>query len=143
VEGVFARSPVLASRLEELGLPDLGEEVLVRRVVGRSGRAKAFVNGSLVTVGVLSRLMRGTVDIAGQHEHVSLFDSGLHRALLDRHGRLEEQLAAYARDFAAVRRWRRAWSPWAATRPGCASAPSSSASSWMKSPSWTRSRART
>jgi len=102
VEGVFARTPVLASRLEELGLPDLGEEVLVRRVVGRSGRAKAFVNGSLVTVGVLSRLMRGTVDIAGQHEHVSLFDSGLHRALLDRYGRLEQQLAAYARDFAAV-----------------------------------------
>jgi DNA repair protein RecN (Recombination protein N) len=102
VEGVFARTPVLASRLEELGLPDLGEEVLVRRVVGRNGRAKAFVNGSLVTVGVLSRLMRGTVDIAGQHEHVSLFDSGLHRALLDRYGRLEEQLAAYARDFTAV-----------------------------------------
>jgi DNA repair protein RecN (Recombination protein N) len=102
VEGVFARTPVLASRLEELGLPDLGEEVLVRRVVGRSGRAKAFVNGSLVTVGVLARLMRGTVDIAGQHEHVSLFDSGLHRALLDRYGRLEEQLAAYARDFTAV-----------------------------------------
>ncbi len=102
VEGVFERTPVLAARLEELGLPDLGEEVLVRRVVGRSGRAKAYVNGALVTVGVLGRLMRGTVDIAGQHEHVSLFDSGLHRALLDRYGRLEEQLAVYGRDWAAV-----------------------------------------
>ena len=102
VEGVFERSPVLAARMEELGLPDLGEEVLVRRVVGRSGRAKAYINGSLVTVGVLARFMRGTVDIAGQHEHVSLFDAGLHRALLDRYGRLEEQLAAYGRDYAAV-----------------------------------------
>lgn len=102
VEGVFERTPVLATRMEELGVPDLGEEVLVRRVVGRSGRAKAYINGSLVTVGVLARFMRGTVDIAGQHEHVSLFDSGLHRVLLDRYGRLEEQLAAYGRDYAAV-----------------------------------------
>ena len=46
--------------------------------------------------------MRGAVDIAGQHEHVSLFDPALHRALLDRYGRLEEQLAAYGRDYAAV-----------------------------------------
>ncbi len=102
VEGVFERSPVLAARMEELGLPDLGDEVLVRRVVGRNGRAKAYINGSLVTVGVLARFMRGTVDIAGQHEHVSLFDAGLHRVLLDRYGRLEEQLAAYGRDYAAV-----------------------------------------
>ncbi|HEX8438712.1 DNA repair protein RecN [Archangium sp.] len=102
VEGVFERTPVLAERMEELGLPDLGEEVLVRRVVGRNGRAKAYINGSLMTVGVLARFMRGAVDIAGQHEHVSLFDSGLHRALLDRYGRLEEQLAAYGRDYAAV-----------------------------------------
>ncbi|MFE8600833.1 DNA repair protein RecN [Archangium violaceum] len=102
VEGVFERTPVLATRMEELGVPDLGDEVLVRRVVGRNGRAKAYINGSLVTVGVLARFMRGTVDIAGQHEHVSLFDSGLHRVLLDRYGRLEEQLAAYGRDYAAV-----------------------------------------
>lgn len=103
VEGVFARTPVLAGRLEELGLPDLGEEVLVRRVVGRGGRGKAYVNGAMVTVGVLARLMRGMVDIAGQHEHVSLFDSGLHRALLDRYGHLEEALAAYGREHAALR----------------------------------------
>jgi DNA repair protein RecN (Recombination protein N) len=102
VEGVFTRTPVLAGRLEELGLPDLGEDVLVRRVVGRNGRGKAYVNGALVTVGVLARLMRGLVDIAGQHEHVSLFDAGLHRVLLDRYGRLQEQLAAYGRDWAVL-----------------------------------------
>jgi DNA repair protein RecN (Recombination protein N) len=103
VEGVFARTPALAERLEELGLPDLGEEVLVRRVVGRNGRGKAYVNGSLVTVGVLSRLTRGLVDIAGQHEHVSLFDSSLHRTLLDRYGNLTEALEVYGQHYAAVR----------------------------------------
>ncbi|HYH96741.1 DNA repair protein RecN [Hyalangium sp.] len=103
VEGIFARTPVVAERLEDLGLPDLGEEVLVRRVVGRNGRGKAYVNGSLVTVGILARLTRGLVDIAGQHEHVSLFDSSLHRTLLDRYGNLSEALEVYGQHFAAVR----------------------------------------
>ena len=103
VEGVFARTPVLAARLEELGLPDLGEEVLVRRVLGRTGRGKVYVNGALVTLGVLGKLTRGAVDIAGQHEHVSLFDSGLHRVLLDKYGGLEESLAAYGREWANLR----------------------------------------
>lgn len=103
VEGVFARTPALGMRLEELGLPDLGEEVLVRRVLGRTGRGKVYVNGALVTVGVLSKLTRGTVDIAGQHEHVSLFDSGLHRVLLDRYGALDEVLANYFGEYQALR----------------------------------------
>ena len=102
VEGVFARTELLAARLEELGLPDEGEEVLVRRVIGRTGRGKAYVNGALVTVGVLAKLMRGAVDIAGQHEHVSLFDNALHRALLDRAGELGPQLEAYAREWVAL-----------------------------------------
>lgn len=102
VEGVFERTPILGTRLEELGLPDLGDEVLVRRVVGRSGRAKAYINGSMVTVGVLARFMRGAVDIAGQHEHVSLFDAALHRVLLDRYGQLEAPLAAYLLEYESV-----------------------------------------
>ncbi|SEL67560.1 DNA replication and repair protein RecN [Stigmatella aurantiaca] len=103
VEGVYACTPVVAARLEELGLPNLGDEVLVRRVVGRNGRGKAYVNGSLVTVGVLARLTRGLVDIAGQHEHVSLFDAGLHRALLDRYGNLADTVATYAQHYTAFR----------------------------------------
>ena len=103
VEGVFACTPAMGARLEELGLPDMGEEVLVRRVVGRNGRGKAYVNGSLVTVGMLARLTRGLVDIAGQHEHVSLFDSSLHRALLDTYGDLGEALATYGQHYARLR----------------------------------------
>jgi DNA repair protein RecN (Recombination protein N) len=83
VEALFEKVPELAARLEALGLPDEGPEVLVRRTVARSGRARAWVNGSLVTVSVLERLMRGLVDIAGQHEHLALFDPAEHLALLD------------------------------------------------------------
>ncbi len=86
VEGVFQRTAAMEARLAELGLPDLGAEVSVRRLIGRNGRGKAHVNGALVAVGVLNRLMHGLVDVAGQHEHFALFDAGRHLGLLDRLG---------------------------------------------------------
>lgn len=104
VEGIFEKTPALGARLLELGLPDCGDEVSVRRAIAREGRAKAYVNGALVTVGVLARMMRGLVDISGQHEYVSLFDQSLHRALLDRAGRDEALLEAYQADLADLKR---------------------------------------
>ncbi|HET6436750.1 MAG TPA: DNA repair protein RecN [Anaeromyxobacter sp.] len=61
----------------------LGPELLVRRVVSRGGRGRAFVNGTLCTVSMLEAGLRGLVDISGQHEHVSLLDPGVHLQLLD------------------------------------------------------------
>lgn len=84
VEAVVTRTSALAQRLEELGLPDRGDEVVLRRVVGRNGRGKVHVNGALASVGVLGQLMRGQLDIAGEHAQVGLFEPGIHRALLDR-----------------------------------------------------------
>src|SRR5215472_6935470 len=71
IEGVFAGDESLSQRLSALGLPELGGEVSVRRMVARNGRGKAYVNGALVTVAMLGDLMRGVVDISGQHEYVS------------------------------------------------------------------------
>ncbi len=88
MDAIFARTEPLAARLAELGLPDDGPELSIRRTVGRTGRGRAYVNGALVTVGVLQKLMRGVVDIAGQHEHMTLFDTNEHLGLLDRFGAL-------------------------------------------------------
>ena len=90
IEGLFERSAELGARLVELGLPDDGPEVSVRRAFGRQGRGRVHVNGALVTVGVLQRLMKGQVDIAGQHEHMALLDSAQHLGLIDRFGVLTE-----------------------------------------------------
>lgn len=99
VEGTFLRTAELLARLESLGLPDFGDELLIRRVIGKAGRTKAYVNGSLVTVGVLGRLMKGVVDIAGQHEHMSLFDPAQHLGLLDRFTEPDAERSAYAEQF--------------------------------------------
>jgi len=95
VEAVFQRTPGLAVRLEALGLPDHGDEVVLRRVVGRAGRSKVHVNGALASVGVLGQLMRGELDIAGQHAHVGLFEPSTHRAVLDRCDGVGLALEAY------------------------------------------------
>ena len=102
VEALLVRTEPLARRLEELGLPDLGEEVSVRRVIHRAGRGKAYVNGALVTVGVLAGLMRGLIDLAGQHEQVHLYEPTVQRRLLDSFGETEEALDAYRAAFARI-----------------------------------------
>ena len=116
VEAVFQRTTGLGQRLEALGLPDHGDEVVLRRVVGRAGRSKVHVNGALASVGVLGQLMRGELDIAGQHAHVGLFDPASHRALLDRWEGVAPALEAHraaharprgARGRATRARWRR------------------------------------
>src|SRR5439155_10843460 len=47
VEGVFECTDELRARLEELGLPALGAELVIRRVVSRSARPRVHVNGAL------------------------------------------------------------------------------------------------
>ena len=95
VEAVLQRTAELGRRLESLGLPDRGEEVVLRRVLGRSGRGKVHVNGALASVGVLAQLMRGELDIAGEHAQVSLFEPSSHRALLDQWEGVPPALEAY------------------------------------------------
>src|SRR5262249_54182859 len=95
VEAVFQRTPELGRRLESLGLPDRGDEVVLRRVVGRSGRGKVHVNGALASVGVLGQLMHGELDIAGEHAQVGLFEPSTHRALLDQWEGVPPALEAY------------------------------------------------
>lgn len=92
VEALFelpAGHPVFA-RLEAAGLVPAGgapsaeaRELLVRRVAARGGRGRAFVNGALCTLSMLEDALKGTVDISGQHEHVSLLDPATHTTLLD------------------------------------------------------------
>ena len=82
---VFARLEAAGLGLAEEGGGDRAgtRELLVRRVATRGGRGRAFVNGGLCTVAMLEEVLRGTVDVSGQHEHVSLLDPGTHLELLD------------------------------------------------------------
>jgi DNA repair protein RecN (Recombination protein N) len=96
VEAVFELAGRAGARevLEEAGLgPDDNGEVVVRRELARSGRHRAFVNDSPVTVGLLERLGEALVDVHGQHEHQRLLAPARQLELLDHFADAEDACA--------------------------------------------------
>ncbi|HEU4646860.1 MAG TPA: DNA repair protein RecN, partial [Burkholderiales bacterium] len=78
--------------------------VILRRVIDRSGRSRCFVNGHTATLAQLREAGEHLVDIHGQHEHQSLLRAAAQRDLLDAHAGAQE----IARDCAdAWRAWKR------------------------------------
>lgn len=83
----------LEEKLQALGLPETGDEVVVTREITRSGRNTCRINGRMVPLGALKELGSVLVDLHGQHTHQSLLKPGYHLFLLDEFGG-EELLAA-------------------------------------------------
>jgi DNA repair protein RecN (Recombination protein N) len=87
---------LVRARLEQREL--VGDDVdtlLVRRVVGAKGRAKVIINGRLSTLATLGEIVRGLVDISGQHEQQSLLLVDQHVDILDSFGQLDDQREQY------------------------------------------------
>lgn len=84
VEAIFdlAAAPEIRKLLVEAGF-DSGDELLVRRIVSRSGKNKVFINGALATLGQLQEFTAGLMVIHGQHAQQGLQRPDLHLELLD------------------------------------------------------------
>jgi DNA repair protein RecN (Recombination protein N) len=96
--------PALAT-LREQGL-DTAEELVLRRVVSRDGRSRAFANDQPISVALLRRLGAELVEVQGQHEQMGLADPASHAGFLDAHGvgpGLREAVATAWRDWRATR----------------------------------------
>ena len=109
VEGDFDTGdrPALRALLDERGI-DAGDGVLaLKREVAASGRGRAWVNGSTVTVHVLAEIGAHLVSLHGQHESQALLDDDSQRAILDAFGEATLQtdaVRAAAHELADVRR---------------------------------------
>ncbi len=98
IEGLFEVKAGSAAGqvLAEAGLaPDDGQ-IVVRRELTRTGRHRAFVNDSPVTVALLERLGDSLLELHGQHEHQQLLQAGQQLGLLDRFAGTEEQTGRVA-----------------------------------------------
>ncbi|HOP36139.1 MAG TPA: AAA family ATPase, partial [Syntrophales bacterium] len=98
VEALFdiGSRPGLQEKLESLGF-ERQDEIVIRRIISRTGKNRAYVNGSLATLSALSLLGESLVNICSQHEHQSILNPEHHRAILDRFGNLEDLGEAYRR----------------------------------------------
>lgn len=68
------------------------DELILRRVINKDGRSRAYVNGSSVPAQLLRTLGECMVDIHGQHAHQSLLKADVQRNLLDEFGNHQQQL---------------------------------------------------
>jgi DNA repair protein RecN (Recombination protein N) len=120
VEGIFdlEGNTALLAMLDERGidLVDEGTLVLKREVATAGGRARAWVNGSPVTAGVLAEIGRALVNVHGQHEAQALLEPDAQRRILDAFGEAETEAAAVAAAHAAVMEARAAIASLAARR---------------------------
>jgi DNA repair protein RecN (Recombination protein N) len=73
--------PEASAWLESRELPT--DDCLLRRVVTRSGRSKAWINGQPATVADLRALGEHLIEIHGQHAHQALLHEETHLRLLD------------------------------------------------------------
>jgi DNA repair protein RecN (Recombination protein N) len=87
--------------LSEHGLePDEGS-VYLRRIVGRDGRNRAFINDQPATAGLLRQIGKQLLEIQGQFERFALAAPAAQRAALDLFGNLTTKATKTADLFAA------------------------------------------
>jgi len=94
IEALFDISgdEVIKERLESSGFDTSTGELLIKRVIFRNGRSRVFINGSLSTLILLSKITRGLVDIFSQHEHQSLLREENHIKILDDFGEINNEV---------------------------------------------------
>jgi DNA repair protein RecN (Recombination protein N) len=92
VEALFSlpKNQTLARMLSDFGFIFDGE-LLINRTIFREGRNRIFINGSMATLQMLSRVGSSLISISGQHEHQLLLKQDNHLLLLDDFGGLSDE----------------------------------------------------
>ena len=103
-EFAIERLPEVQRWLADRALEGDAGRLLLRRVVERGGRSRAFINGTSATVQQLGEASDWLVDIHGQHAHQSLVRPAAQRELLDAHAGLAPLAGEVATAF---REWQR------------------------------------
>jgi DNA repair protein RecN (Recombination protein N) len=108
VEALFAGiPPTVQAALRTAGIPshDRHDELVLRRVIARGGRTRAYVNGAQGSLALLRDLAPHLLRVYGQDEHQALRRVESHREMLDATGGLggvlEEMKRRYDRLVAA------------------------------------------
>jgi len=65
---------------------EAGEDIILRRTLGRDGRSRAFINDAPIGVKLLSEIGRGLLEVHGQHDGRGLMDVATHLDMLDNYG---------------------------------------------------------
>jgi DNA repair protein RecN (Recombination protein N) len=92
----------LKIRLAQAGIDPVEEGLVVRRIVGKSGRGRVYINNALSTAAALSSICGVLIELAGQHEHQTLTDPARHLEILDAFGTADDLSSEMATAYAAL-----------------------------------------
>lgn len=99
VEALFDALPVsLAGQLSEAGF-EIDGELIIKRILNRSGKNRIYLNGGLCPLGLLAQIGTSLVHIYGQHEHHTLLQSETHLNLLDAFADLDAKASSMKQRF--------------------------------------------
>ena len=105
VRAVFTDVPKL-DWFEENGV-EYDPETIIQREIYLDGKNVCRVNGSIVTVSILSKLGIQLINIHGQHDSASLFNEDNHLQFLDDFARNDNLRNSYRENYEAVAKLRR------------------------------------
>ena len=108
VEGIFAGKELkkLNGQLEEAGVEQGDEDLLLKRSFSATGTNRQFINGSPTTLAILKNLGDELVDLHGPHDHQSLLSPERQLALLDGFARTDETLRDYREHYQRLQKLR-------------------------------------
>ena len=99
VEALFETVPLsLSGQLSEAGF-DIDGELVIKRILNRSGKNRIYLNGSLCPLSLLAQLGASLVHIYGQHEHHTLLQPETHLNLLDAFADLDVKATSMKQRF--------------------------------------------
>ena len=101
IEATFTNpDPMLRGVFDVNGLEWNDGELIARREISPSGRSRAFVNDTPVTLPTLSAITGNLVDIHSQHSNILMSQSSSHLSIIDSYAGNATLLACYKEDFA-------------------------------------------
>ncbi|WP_158838624.1 DNA repair protein RecN [Polaribacter sp. L3A8] len=78
---------------------DYESETIIRREILPSGKSRAFVNDTPVTLSVLNQLRSKLIDVHSQHQTMQLSDNSFQFTILDALAKNQARIASYQRGF--------------------------------------------
>lgn len=85
----------IGEKLERLGIGEGEGELVIKRVFNPGGKNRIYINGSIATLGTLSEVTDGLVNMFGQHEHQSLLKKNNYLSYIDAFSKLEHEVSRY------------------------------------------------
>lgn len=117
-EFAFPLPKIISALLNEQGF-NCDETLILRRVITKDGKSRAFVNDQPVSIGLLKQFGEGLLEIHGQFETHGLLNPSTHCGLLDAFAGLSDLREKTASAFTA---WKKADKDYQDTAQACAQA---------------------